>query len=365
MADVEQFNDPKSVAPQSASERRDGDQPASSVGENNGQSASAPTTQSQPPVRRSSLRPAPADYRPSLRDPSTLRPMMVVRAGDAPNEAQDGSWPLVIPPPPAVPIDMVPNTNGHLQPFKDVGALERSANAEAETLSREASAVAATESNPDVPVSSCDTASTSDLGQHEASNATPSPSHTTSKPQSYRFIAYALTGAVLGGAVAALVQGHRYKAATHNVRVRQRVGSTPQQPTSFASSSGAPIADDPIGKAVATVPSHVAPIADDSNGKTAAVEPATAAASAPTSPAASAPPDTTRVTLDIKPIDAKVYYLGRAHPGPPFEFDVAKGQRIAVEVVRFGFVTRKVVIDDKKPVITCGMVPERYRPKPE
>src|SRR5512142_580305 len=43
--------------------------------------AAAPLSQSK--VRRSSLRPAPADYRPSVRDPSTVRPMMVVRAGDA------------------------------------------------------------------------------------------------------------------------------------------------------------------------------------------------------------------------------------------------------------------------------------------
>jgi hypothetical protein len=75
--------------------------------------------------------------------------------------------------------------------------------------------------------------------------------------------------------------------------------------------------------------------------------------------------DTTRVTLELKPIDAKVYYLGRAQPGPPFEFDIAKGQRIAVEVKRFGFVTGRVVINDKKPVISFGMLPEHYRPKRE
>jgi hypothetical protein len=106
-------------------------------------SATAPSSQAK--VRRSSLRPAPADYRPSVRDPSTMRPMMVVRAGDAepipahadanepgqetqqPPEfgtdddafarakeiasgAAAANSPVVIPPAPAVPIDLVPRT---------------------------------------------------------------------------------------------------------------------------------------------------------------------------------------------------------------------------------------------------------------
>ena len=133
-------------------------------------------------------------------------------------------------------------------------------------------------------------------------------------------------------------------AATHATQVQTRVRSAAQQPFSFASS-------------------NAAPIADQSSGKTAAIEQATTAAAEPTSSSASVPPDTTRVTLDVKPIDAKVHYLGRLQPGPPFEFDIAKGQRIAVELVRFGFATRRVVIDDKKPVISVGMVPDHYRPK--
>ena len=74
------------------------------------------------------------------------------------------------------------------------------------------------------------------------------------------------------------------------------------------------------------------------------------------SPAASAPLDKTRVTLELAPIDAKVLYRGREVPGPPFIFDVANGDRMAVEVLRFGFVTAKVVIDDKKPVVHFGML---------
>jgi hypothetical protein len=47
--------------------------------------------------------------------------------------------------------------------------------------------------------------------------------------------------------------------------------------------------------------------------------------------------------------------------GPPYEFDIAKGEHLAVEVVRFGFVTAKVVLDDKKPIVTFGMLKERWK----
>jgi hypothetical protein len=67
------------------------------------------------------------------------------------------------------------------------------------------------------------------------------------------------------------------------------------------------------------------------------------------------------VRLELKPVDAKVYIRGRELPGPPYEFDVPKDQKIAVEVVRFGFVTAKVVIDDKKPVVSFGMLRMRWR----
>jgi hypothetical protein len=92
-----------------------------------------------------------------------------------------------------------------------------------------------------------------------------------------------------------------------------------------------------------------------------AAVPASAAA-VPEAPVASAPAaGTTRVLLEVKPVDAKVYMRGREVPGPPYRFDIGKNQRIAVEVVRFGFVTAKVVLDDKKPVVSYGMLHERWK----
>jgi hypothetical protein len=260
------------------------------------------------------------------------------------NRTSDGTSPLEIPRPPAVPIDLVSRADDHPQPFQDLGAVEQPAEPEPEIPSHETAVATSTDAGTDEAVSNSNSATANDLGQSKADDSSPHSSHATSRRTSYGFIALALIGIVVG-TVAAVVHVSRHKAVIQTAQVQARVAANPQQPSSVMPSNAVPIADEPIEK-------------------TTAPEQATAAVAEPTSPEASARPETTRVTLDIKPIDAKVYYLGRQQPGPPFEFDVAKGQRIAVEVARFGFVTRKVVIDDKKPVITCGMVPEHYRPKP-
>ena len=83
MGEVKGFNKPDSLSPESSSERCDGDDSASDNEAGDAQAAPEETGESRPTTRRSSLRPAPADYRPSTRDPSQLRPMAVVRAGDA------------------------------------------------------------------------------------------------------------------------------------------------------------------------------------------------------------------------------------------------------------------------------------------
>jgi len=82
---------------------------------------------------------------------------------------------------------------------------------------------------------------------------------------------------------------------------------------------------------------------------------ASSALSAPPTSAA-ALPGTTRVTLDVKPTDAKVILHGVAVIGPPYVFDVPDDKHIAVEVARTGFVTRKVVLDDKKPNVSIGLL---------
>ncbi len=360
MGGAEKFNDSKSTPPQSTPERRVGEEHQSAVNTAESQPPAAPLSQSRPPVRRSSLRPAPASYRPSARDPATLRPMMVVRAGDAepvlsleemaPEPSQPlqtpsdtsakvqpfalaeelsvyveggGTSPLVIPPPPAVPIDLLPKTDVLTQPSEDPVAV-----ASHFQLSGDATAI------------------TSDFSHPERSASVKRHGPAPLKRQNYRPIAFVLTGVVLVGAVALALRRHRPIKAIQAPQIQAQVRSTPPHPSAVPAS-------------------NAPPIVDESSGKIAAAEPATTAAFGAILPAASAALDTTRVTLELKPLDAKVYYLGRLQSGPPFAFDVAKGQRIAVEVVRFGFVTAKVVIDDKKPVISFGMLHERYHPKPE
>lgn len=70
------------------------------------------------------------------------------------------------------------------------------------------------------------------------------------------------------------------------------------------------------------------------------------------------PPPTRQVTLEVKPVDAKVVYRGERYPGPPYEFVLPEGKRMAVEVARRGYRTRRVVIDGSQPKISIGLYPE-------
>jgi hypothetical protein len=164
----------------------------------------------------------------------------------------------------------------------------------------------------------------------------------TSKRQKYSLIAVALASVVLIDAVVTLLHGRNHNTPNPTTQVQAHVEAAPKQPAAFAS------IDAP-------------PVAQESNAT--ATQQETTAESAAIFPAASDPLDSTKVTLDLTPIDARVLYRGREVPGPPYEFDIAKGQHMAVEVLRFGFVTAKVVIDDKKPVVHFGMLRE-HRPKP-
>lgn len=68
---------------------------------------------------------------------------------------------------------------------------------------------------------------------------------------------------------------------------------------------------------------------------------------------------TTRVRLIVHPPDAKVGRRGYTQKGPPYEFEVPKGKRIALEVVKKGYVTRKVVLDGSAPRVTVGLTKSR------
>jgi hypothetical protein len=96
----------------------------------------------------------------------------------------------------------------------------------------------------------------------------------------------------------------------------------------------------------------------------AAPSPATAAPAAeapgPLGPTAASVPAvvarTTTVELSVYPVDAAVGHLGiMQRGGPPYRFEIPEGKKIAVEVARPGYGTRKVTIDGSTPKLSIGL----------
>jgi hypothetical protein len=93
----------------------------------------------------------------------------------------------------------------------------------------------------------------------------------------------------------------------------------------------------------------------------AAARPAAAGKAAP-SKAASAPDaasGSTRVRLEVIPTDAQVGRRGFTQKGPPYFFEVPKGKRVELEVVRKGYVTRKVTLDGRSSRVVVGLAKAR------
>ena len=167
-----------------------------------------------------------------------------------------------------------------------------------------------------------------------APSAPPAPARSRPKPQTVMTVVLA---SIVGLSVAVSVHERRYHAAAPAVLPK------PVQP--------APVQLPPV------VSNSASPTAPGTREPERAGEPAPAMAAPATSVAApAAHVETTKVTLEVRPTDAKVHYLGRDWPGPPFVFELAKGERKAVEVARMGFVTAKVVLEDKKPIVKFGML---------
>ena len=276
-----------------------------------------------------------------------MRPMAVVRAGDAqsslntqdseppesegrhtlsdgvdqlaspPNNAHLGEHntgdritPLVIPPPPAVPFELIAESRE--PPLSTQGAKQSNSVSAAENRSS---------AKPSV----------SDYSSSET--VTPSPR------VRYGTAAIALACFSVLAIVLAAVSSHRNRT----------------EPAASASGKSAARAPEAL---VAAVPSAAALQVNE-------VRAPAPEAAAPTeevaAAASSAPPATNRVTLELMPIDAKVFLHGREISGPPFEFDVPPKRRLALEVKRPGFVTAKVVIDGKRPLVHFGMLRDGQR----
>jgi hypothetical protein len=108
-------------------------------------------------------------------------------------------------------------------------------------------------------------------------------------------------------------------------------------------SPAAPAAADPLPR-----PPPPADVPKDS-GKDSPREPVKSARSSKP-----VPPNATRVRLEVHPPDAKVGRRGVTQK-PPYEFDVPKGKRIALEVLKKGYVTRKVTLDGTSTRVVVGL----------
>jgi hypothetical protein len=258
------------------------------------------------------------------------------------NESGDRHTPIMIPPPPAVPIDLIQKAPSNRHASEDIAPQAHPIDPEPPIQPRLAAAQAATGSIQDV-TSNRRSKDTGDPSQQAASDSTAGTTPGVSKRRKYSLVAVAITSMVLVGAVLALINAGNHTATNPNIRLQPAL-QQPVLPKLIDAPPVAHLSNDPAPRQVA------------------AAESAAPAPSAAAAPSETVQRDTTRVTLDLSPIDAKVLYLGREVSGPPFVFEVAKGQRMAIEVLRFGFVTAKVVLDDKKPLVHFGMLRER-RPK--
>jgi hypothetical protein len=73
------------------------------------------------------------------------------------------------------------------------------------------------------------------------------------------------------------------------------------------------------------------------------------------SPGAALTPGMVRVSMDSDPEGARLFWRGKEMGTTPFVLELAVGERRSFELVRPGFVTRKVVIDGSKTEVSIGL----------
>jgi hypothetical protein len=70
------------------------------------------------------------------------------------------------------------------------------------------------------------------------------------------------------------------------------------------------------------------------------------------------------VKLEVMPADSKVFVRGLMRKGPPFLFEIKPGGRVIVEVVRPGYVARRVVLDGSKLDFSVGLLRRTQKARP-
>ncbi len=123
--------------------------------------------------------------------------------------------------------------------------------------------------------------------------------------------------------------------------------------TARESERNTPVKDEKTGNGAVTAD----PVPDATRAGAAGSE----ESSAP-SEAEEAASDTKRVELIVEPLDTRVGHRGKAVKRP-YVFDLPEGGKVVLELVREGYVTRRVVLDGTEATVRIGMRLDRTTPK--
>lgn len=100
-----------------------------------------------------------------------------------------------------------------------------------------------------------------------------------------------------------------------------------------------------------------APVVANRNAQLSAPTPSSAANSAGI-PSELTSEDTVRVSINIRPEGARVFYRGKEVGRTPFTLELLRGERRVFEVGYPGYRTRRLVIDGSEKEVTFSMTPD-------
>jgi len=335
-----------------------------------------PPSEGRQQTRRSSIRPAPSTFKPTLRDSSKLPPPMVIHSGDADEAVAAWGVSDIVNHPSQVKVDKPTRPEPfalaedlHLETlpfeFPAAGGIPSEAQGFVARESREHSALEADQQSPSPPITNAlpehpPPLAAVAVGPANVSGAVVSADRPveTKKRLLPAAIALALVG--LCGAVFVVGRGNssvtvvpeRVASATPAAGVATETGTDPVTvPGAEPQKANANDATDHHAL-VAPTPAPSSSAESTLAARSTHDRPKSTPQAAPQEKAA-------HVRLVMNPPDAKVTRNGAAVPGPPYEFDVPYGKKISVEASHKGYATRKVTIDSSKPLFQVGLVAEK------
>ncbi len=377
-----------------SSERRGADDDASATLQVAEASLHAVARASEPPTsgarKRSSIRPAPADWRPNARAVSNPpRPMVVVYSGD--RERPDRWWdenPALadslsveantpVPPDPALSArDLRPPPVARMTDASSASDDDALSVQQFSTIIPPAGNAADT-SETEAPVALSSAARALPLSLQGAMRVSEPPRLSDADLRSIkreraslvRRAAVIVVGAFLSAYFVTQRVAFRKNEAARALaeKASQHVGAPSSSSVAEVPQASPKAPDVPEGAAsVLDAPMPPASAAEAVQPPASAAEtpaPVASAAGSAEEPSEPAPPaakpGSRSVVIEVVPWDAKVLLAGVAQPGPPFVVTIPQGKRIAFEVARRGFIPRRVVVDGSEPKLSVGLIRPR------